>query len=108
MTYQLLSGLCWWKFHKDSFQLATRGKRAREPPLELIHSDVCGKFQTPSLRGGYYFLTFIDDSTGYGWVHILNDMTQVFGSLYVEWIALLENLHKCKNTLHMVNGGVYI
>jgi len=33
-------------------------------PLELVHSDVCGKMNAPSL-GGEYFLTFIDDYTHY-------------------------------------------
>ena len=33
----------------------TGGKRANEP-FELIHSDVCGKVQIPSLSGCHYFL----------------------------------------------------
>ena len=49
------------KLHRSQFS-TTREKRAKEP-LHLIHSDVCGKIQTRSLGGGYYFLTFIDDST---------------------------------------------
>ena len=49
------------KLHKSQFP-ATGGKRAKQP-LELVHSDVCGKIETSSLGGGHYFLTFIDDNT---------------------------------------------
>lgn len=31
--------------------------------LELIHSDICGPLQVPSLDGARYFATFIDDKT---------------------------------------------
>ena len=85
------------KLHKSQFP-------AKEP-LELTHSDVCGKIQTPSLGGGYYFLTFIDDSTRYLWVYILKNKCQVFEK-FVEWKALVENLHGCKiKILHTDNEG---
>ena len=29
--------------------------------LELIHTDICGPFPTPSWNGQQYFITFIDD-----------------------------------------------
>jgi len=30
-------------------------------PLQLIHSDICGPIENPSLSHAIYFLTFIDD-----------------------------------------------
>ena len=48
------------KHHKSPF----RGTRAKEP-LDLVHTDVCGKLNTKSLGGAEYFLTFIDDRTGF-------------------------------------------
>ena len=48
--------------------------------LELVHSDVCGPF-LPSLGGGLYFITFIDDFSRYGRVFILKskaDALQAF------------------------------
>ena len=93
------------KLHKSQFP-TTGGKRGKEP-LELIYSDVCGKIQTPSLGGDYYFLTFIDDSTQYVWVYITKNKNQVF-EMFVEWKALVENLHGCKiKTLRIDNGGEY-
>jgi len=29
--------------------------------LELIHTDICGRFPTASRNGQQYFITFIDD-----------------------------------------------
>ena len=93
------------KLHRSQFP-TTRGKRAKEL-LDLINSDVCGKIQTRSLGGGYYFLTFIDDNTRYVWVYILKNKSQVFEKI-VERRALVENLYGCKITnLHINNGGEY-
>ena len=92
------------KFHRSQFP-TTGGKRAKEP-LELIHSDVCGKIQTPSVGGGYYFLTFIDDSTRYVWVYILKNNIQVFEK-FVQWKALVENLHGCKIKILRSDKGEY-
>ena len=47
------------KLHRASF-LSGGGKRA-ELPLELVHSDVCGKMNSKSLSGAQYFVTFIDE-----------------------------------------------
>ena len=49
-------------FIKVSFLLLEVRRRAKEP-LGLVHSDVCRKIQTPSLGGGHYSLTVIDDNT---------------------------------------------
>jgi hypothetical protein len=35
----------------------TEGENRATAPLELVHSDVCGKINTKSLGGGEYFLT---------------------------------------------------
>ena len=46
------------KHKKTPFKLSGC-KRATEP-LDLVHSDVCGKLNAQSLGGAEYFLTFID------------------------------------------------
>ena len=93
------------KLHKSQFP-ATGGKRAKQP-LELVHSDVCGKIETSSLGGGRYFLTFIDDNTRYVWMYILKSKSQVFEK-FVEWKALVETSSGRKlKTLRSDNGGEY-
>ena len=44
--------------------------RAREK-LQLVHSDICGPMPEKSLNGSRYFVTFIDDSTRFCWVYLL-------------------------------------
>lgn len=29
--------------------------------LEVVHSDICGPFEVPSLAGNRYFITFVDE-----------------------------------------------
>jgi transposase InsO family protein len=42
-------------------------------PYELVHSDVCGAFATPSLGGKRYFIVFVDDFSRYTEVFLLAD-----------------------------------
>ena len=92
------------KSHKRQFP-TTGGKRANKP-FELIHSDVCGKVQTSSLNGCYYFLTFIDDNIRYVWVYILKRNSRVFQK-FVVWKNLAENLKTRIKTLCTDNGREY-
>ena len=43
----------------------SNGRRRAEGPLDLVHSDLCGKINAQSLSGAEYFLTSIDDKTHY-------------------------------------------
>ena len=44
-----------------------KGNRAKEV-LDLVHTNLCGPMST-NARGGYkYFITFIDDYSGYGYI----------------------------------------
>ena len=57
------------KHHTSKFPV-NKSKRAQEP-LDIVHSDVCGKINERSLSGAEYFLTFIDDKTRYVWLYAL-------------------------------------
>ena len=96
-----------------------RGKQSKSPcpfkqsrtvtlmPLELVHSDVCGKMGQKSLGGAEYFLTLSDDKTHYAWVYPLQTKDEVFQH-FKEWQAEVESFtgHKVK-TLRTDNGGEY-
>ena len=93
------------KHHQNSFP--TDGGRRSDEPLGLVHSDVCGKLDTPSLSGGKYFLTFIDDKTRYVWVYVLKRKDQVF-ERFLEWKAFAEKSTGRKlKVLRTDNGGEY-
>ena len=93
------------KHHRRHFP-TIGGKRSVEP-LDLVHSDVCGKISTESLSGAEYFLTFIDDTTRYVWVYVLKRKDQVF-ERFLEWKALVEKSTGRKlKALRTDNGGEY-
>lgn len=56
--------------HKAPFPVRPDCEKANEP-LDLIHSDVCGKINCKSLVGPEYFSTFVNDKTRYTWVYVL-------------------------------------
>ena len=93
------------KSHRLPFQLSTT--RRSKYPLELIHSDVCGKIGAKSLGGGEYFVTFLDDHTRHIWVYILKHKGEVFEK-FKEWKALVEkSTEKKVKALRCDNGGEY-
>ena len=76
-------------------------------PLELIHSDVCGKIQPESLGGGQYFITFIDHFSRYCWVYIIKNKSDVF-STFKNWKNMVENLYERKiKRFRSDNGGEF-
>ena len=58
--------------------------------LELVHSDVCGPLNIPSVGGSIYFVSFIDDYSNYVWVHMLKRKSEVLEK-FVEFVAMAEN-----------------
>ena len=94
------------KMHRSPFE---QSRRHTTGPLELVHSDVCGKMEEKSRGGAEYFLTFVDHHTRYAWVYPLRTKDQVFGR-FVQWKALVEkSIGKKIKTLRTDNGGeVYI
>ena len=58
-------------------------------PLEIVHSDLCGPMQTPSLASSHYMLTFIDDYTRKTWVYFLKYKSEVFEK-FCHFKALVE------------------
>lgn len=75
--------------------------------LELVHSNICGSMQTPSISGYYYFATFIDDYSGFTTFYFLNKKSKHV-SKFKLYKALVENktYNKIK-TLWCNNGGEY-
>ena len=90
------------KQHRSKFVSSSR--RASEP-LELVHSDLCGKMNEKSRSGAEYFLSFIDDKTRYVWVYFLSFKDQVFEK-FLEWKASVERSTGRKlKTIRTDNGG---
>ncbi len=89
---------------KSSFQTS---ERVTLVPLELVHSDLCGKMGEKSLGGAEYFLTFLDDNTLFAWVYPLKTKDQVFEK-FKNWQVQVKNYSGCKlKTLRTDNGGEF-
>ena len=71
------------KQHKATFPVRSDCEKTKEP-LDLVHSDVCGKINCKSVSGAEYFLTFVDDKTRYTWVYVLKRKSDVFAK-FKEW-----------------------
>lgn len=93
------------KQHRESFPVRS-SYRARTP-LELIHTNICGPMQTPSLSGSIYFLTFTDDFNRKTWIYFLKHKSEAF-SKFKEFKAMVEkqsDLHI--QILILDRGGEY-
>ena len=77
-------------------------------PLEIVHSNLCGPMQTPSIGGSHYLLTFIDDYTRKTWVYLLKQKIEMFECFH-NYKALDEKQsgHYIK-VLRTDRGGEYI
>ena len=58
---------------------------------ELIHADVCGPFEVPSLGGAKYFLLLKDDYSGYRKVYFLKNKSEVKEKIE-NFLPLVENV----------------
>ena len=94
------------KMHRKSFNSVGEIRSSRR--LQLIHSDVCGPMQTPSLGGCKYFVTFIDDFTRCCKVYFMKHKSEVlekfkdFETVYTNECG--ERICKLRSD----NGGEYV
>jgi transposase InsO family protein len=104
-SHEVCNGCTLGKYAKTSYP--SRDDRAKGI-LELIHSDICGPFSSPSLRGFRYYVIFIDDHSRKTWLFFMKSKDEVL-SKFVEFKALVENQTSKKiKALRSDNGGEYI
>ena len=76
--------------------------------LELLHTDVIGPMQTPSIGGAKYIVTFIDDMSRFVWVRFITHKWEVLK----KFTALVQQLEtatgKKLKTLRSDCGGEYV
>ncbi|KAL4278554.1 hypothetical protein GQ457_03G001430 [Hibiscus cannabinus] len=75
------------KQHRQSFEVG-KSWRARRP-LEIVHTDIAGPFDIPSLGGNRYYITFIDDYSRKCWVYILKEKSEALAK-FKEFKAMAE------------------
>ena len=53
------------------------GERATDL-LALVHTDVCGPFHVPARGNYFYFITFTDDMSRFGYVFMMKHKSEAF------------------------------
>jgi hypothetical protein len=66
------------------------GKENKCEKLEIVHIDVWGPTQVPSLGGSSYYVTFIDDTTRKTWVYCIRQKYDV-SDTFKKWKTMVEN-----------------
>jgi len=103
---RICEGCIFCKQHRENF-LVEKSYKAWKP-LEIVHSDICGSMQTPSIGGCNYSLTFIGDFTRKKWVYFLKHKSDAFGC-FQQFKALLENQSGYSiNILSTNKGSEYV
>ena len=75
--------------------------------LGLVHSDLCGPLP-PSLGGGLYFITFMDDHTRYGQVYIIQHKSDAL-SMFKRYRQEAESITGQKlQVLRSDHGGEFV
>lgn len=59
-------------------------------PGEIVHTDLCGPMQTPSIGGAKFFLLFKDECSGFKTVYFLKHKNDVFDYLK-DFLNLVKN-----------------
>jgi len=75
--------------------------------LEIIHSDICGPFQTHIHIGCTYFITFIDDKSRYTTIYFLKLKLETFEKFQHFKKQIETQTHKKIKILQLDNGGEY-
>lgn len=114
-TGKMVTGL--EKMRKDETEVCKpclAGRHAKNPfptssgrashPLDLVHSDVCGKLGTKSLGGAEYFVSFIDSASHYAWTFPIQKKGDVF-RIFQKWKARAETETGRKLKVLRTDGG---
>ncbi|KAK2417007.1 secreted RxLR effector protein [Trifolium repens] len=83
------------------------GERANDL-LALIHTDVCGPLNIPARGGFTYFITFTDDFSRYGYVHLMKHKSESFEKFKEFKNEVQNQLGKNIKTLRSDRGGEYL
>ena len=83
-----------------------KGYRAKDL-LKLVHSDVCGPMSIQA-RGGYeYFITFTDDYSRFGYVHLMKQKSKAFEKFKEFKVEVKNQLGKRIKAIRFDRGGEY-
>lgn len=97
---ELVTGIPKMAINKNTCVSCLLGKQARRPfpqatnfraskRLELLHGDLCGPINPPTIGGNRYVFVIIDDHSRYMWTILLREKSEAFGR-FKKFKALIE------------------
>ena len=95
------------KAQRKPFPKATEYKKATSP-LELVHSDLCGPMEVPSLGGSRYFITFIDDHSNWVTTYTMRRKSESFDKYKLFEAYAERHTGKKIKCLRSDRGGEYL
>ncbi|WVZ01111.1 hypothetical protein V8G54_027180 [Vigna mungo] len=72
--------------------------------LEVVHSDVCGPMETPTLSGNRYFVTFVDEFSRMTWVFLIKLKSEAL-EVFKRYKNQVENESERQIKLLRTDGG---
>ena len=75
--------------------------------LEIIHTDICGHFDTLSFGKEKYFITFIDDFSRYNYIYLLHEKSQAVNAFEVYITEVERQLERNVKIIRLNRGGEY-
>jgi len=82
------------------------GAEKAKDVLELVHTDICGPFPTPSWNGQQYFISFIDDYSRYSYLYLIHEKSQ-FLDIFKSFKEVELQLGKKIKVIKSDHGGEY-
>ena len=76
--------------------------------LELIYSDVCGPIPVQARSGSFYFITFTNDFSRFGWVYLMRYKSEVFEKFREFKNEVEKQSGKSIKSLRSDRGGEYL
>ena len=75
--------------------------------FEIVHTNICGPFDSPSFGKEKYFITFIDDFSRYCYIYLLHEKSQAVDALEVYIVEVERQLDKMVKIIRSDRGGEY-
>ena len=102
VSLSLCEGCIQGKQHRAEFPSSSTSKASEL--LELVHSDICGPMRSPSLSGSLYFITFIDDHSGYIKLYIIRHKSEAYEK-FLHYKRMSERQLGCKMKRFRTDNG---
>ncbi|GAU38671.1 hypothetical protein TSUD_292530 [Trifolium subterraneum] len=115
---EMVSGLPVIRVPKDMCRNFLVGKQSRKSfvdhiamraknKLDVVYTDVCGPFDTTSLGGNRYFVSFVDEYSKMMWLYLIKTKDEVL-TIFKKFKALVEKqAEKSLKILRSDGGGEY-